>query len=84
MPIDRKDPAPAAPSPRAGRSSPFPDARMAQRKWSHRRWATVFILSLFGLVGLLAQEISARTGIMLAGSLLCFALSADRLNHDDA
>lgn len=84
MPIDRRNPAPAAPSPRARRSSPFADARTAQRKWSRRRWAIVFVLSLLGLLSLLAQEISARTAIMLAGSLLCFALSADRLDHYEA
>jgi hypothetical protein len=81
MPIDHADSGQAASSPRAGQPSPFTDARAEEQKWSRRRWATVFVLSVCGLLGLLAHEISARTAIMLAGSLLCFALSADRLNH---
>ena len=81
MPIDREHSTQAALSPRAAPSSPRADARATQQIWSRRRWAAVLVLSVCGLLGLLAHEISARTAIMLAGTLLCFALSADRLNQ---
>jgi hypothetical protein len=80
MPIDSKHSAQAALSPRAP-SSPIADARAAQQIWSRRRWATALVLSVCGLLGLFTHEISARTAVMLVGTLLCFALSADRLNQ---
>ncbi len=83
MPIDREHSARTALSPRAAPSSPNADARATQQIWSRRRWATVLALSVCGLLGLLAHEISARTAIMLAGTVLCFALSADRLDHSE-
>ena len=83
MPTDREHSAQAALAPRAAPSTPIADARASQQIWSRRRWATALVLSVGGLLGLLAHEISARTAVMLAGTLLCFALSADRLNHSD-
>lgn len=49
-----------------------------------RRWISIGAIALALLVALVAQWISARTALMLGGSLLAFALSAERLDsHGD-
>lgn len=54
----------------------------AQRQtWARRRWLGVFIASFALLVALLLHGISERTALMLGGSILVFALSADRLDQ---
>lgn len=83
MPIHRHSHAQATSS----SSTPLPpqssNTQAMQQKWSRRRWAGVFVVSVSVLLGLCAHEISARTAVMLGGTLLAFALSADRLDHPE-
>lgn len=51
--------------------------------WYHRRWVGVTVIAVTLLLTLLMHGISERTALMAAGTLLAFALSADRLDHID-
>jgi hypothetical protein len=53
---------------------------LARNAEARRLWIGVGAVALTLLLALLAQWISARTAVMLVGSLLTFALSAERLN----
>jgi hypothetical protein len=55
--------------------------REARRIGSHRRWACVSIVAVAILLALVLQGVSARTALMLGGSLLTFALAAERLDQ---
>jgi len=54
--------------------------RRCARRFALGLWIGVGAVALTLLLALLAQWISARTAVMLVGSLLTFALSAERLN----
>ena len=75
------DAAAAAQAEAALRPAPVRPWALARNAEAQRRWIGVVAVALTLLLALLAQWISARTGVMLGGSLLTFALSAERLNQ---
>jgi hypothetical protein len=75
------DAAAAAQAEPALRPAPVRPWALARNAEARRRWIGVGAVALTLMLALLAQWISARTAVMLGGSLLTFALSAERLNQ---
>ena len=58
--------------------------RDIRRIASRRRWAGISIVAVATLLALLLQGVSARTALMLGGSLLTFALATERLDQTES
>ena len=76
----KSDAAAAAQTEAAPRPAPVRPWALTRNAEAQRRWIGIGAVALTLLLALLAQWISARTAVMLVGSLLTFALSAERLD----
>lgn len=69
--------------PQGSASKKAATAKELRQTWARRRWAGVAVIAVTLLLTLLMQIISIRTALMVAGAMLTFALSADRLDEID-